>query len=151
LLTPGEVMQLPPGDELVLVSGVPPIRARKARYFEDPRLTERVLAPPAARGQNGAHPADDWSQLPARAVSAPPEAHSSGKTRSDDPANGGIRCEPELPQHEAIAPEPVKPKPEFAFGEEESDDDAERTRTLRQQVRNLARQGAMDPGDGMGL
>src|SRR5439155_9486229 len=47
LLTPGEVMQLPPGDELVLVSGVPPIRARKARYLEDPRLTERVLAPPA--------------------------------------------------------------------------------------------------------
>ena len=46
LLTPGEVMQLPPADELVLVSGVPPIRAKKARYFEDPRLTERVLAPP---------------------------------------------------------------------------------------------------------
>ena len=36
LLTPGEVMQLPPDDELVLVSGVPPIRAKKARYFEDP-------------------------------------------------------------------------------------------------------------------
>ena len=34
LLTPGEVMQLPPADELVLVSGVPPIRAKKARYFE---------------------------------------------------------------------------------------------------------------------
>ena len=46
LLTPGEVMQLPPEDELVLVSGVPPIRAKKARYFEDPRLTERVLPPP---------------------------------------------------------------------------------------------------------
>ena len=45
LLTPGEVMQLPPADELVLVSGVPPIRAKKARYFEDIRLTERVLAP----------------------------------------------------------------------------------------------------------
>ena len=37
LLTPGEVMQLPPDDELVLVSGCPPIRAKKARYFEDPR------------------------------------------------------------------------------------------------------------------
>ena len=74
LLTPGEVMQLPPGDELVLVSGVPPIRAKKARYFEDPRLTERVLAPPAAREQNGAPPPDDWSQLPVPAVSAGPEA-----------------------------------------------------------------------------
>jgi type IV secretion system protein VirD4 len=143
-------MQLPPSDELVLVSGVPPIRARKARYFEDPRLTERVLAPPAARKQNGAHPPDDWSQWPAPAVSAGSEAYSSAKTRSDDPANGGIRREPELPQHEEIVREQVKQKPEFAF-EEEPDEDAERARALRLQVRNLARQGAMDPGDGMGL
>ena len=35
LLTPGEVMQLPQDDELVLVSGCHPIRAKKARYFED--------------------------------------------------------------------------------------------------------------------
>jgi type IV secretion system protein VirD4 len=32
LLTPGEVMQLPPDDELVMMSGCPPIRAKKARY-----------------------------------------------------------------------------------------------------------------------
>ena len=41
LLTPGEVMQLPPEDELVLVSGVPPIRAKKVRYFRD-RKTHRA-------------------------------------------------------------------------------------------------------------
>lgn len=35
LLTPGEMIQLPATDELVLVSGCRPIRARKARYFED--------------------------------------------------------------------------------------------------------------------
>src|SRR6202040_2385901 len=45
LLTPGEVMQLPPADELVLVSGIPPIRAHKARYYEDMRLKSRVLLP----------------------------------------------------------------------------------------------------------
>jgi type IV secretion system protein VirD4 len=151
LLTPGEVMQLPPGDELVLVSGVPPIRAKKARYFEDPRLAERVLAPPAVREQNGAHPPDDWSQLPAPAVGTGRELHSSGERHVDDPANSGIRREPELPQHEEIAQEPVRPKPEFAFGEEAPDEDAKRARALRQQVRNLARQGAMDPDDGMGL
>jgi type IV secretion system protein VirD4 len=39
LLTPGEVMQLPAEDELVLVSGCPPIRAKKARYYEDRELT----------------------------------------------------------------------------------------------------------------
>src|ERR1700730_17193945 len=46
LLTPGEVMQLPPTDELVLVSGIPPIRAKKARYFEDPEMAARILPLP---------------------------------------------------------------------------------------------------------
>jgi len=53
LLTPGEVMQLPPGDELVLVSGVPPIRAKKARYYEDSSLSERVLPPPTVGKGSG--------------------------------------------------------------------------------------------------
>ncbi|UDF05628.1 conjugal transfer protein TraG [Asticcacaulis sp. AND118] len=46
LLTPGEVMQLPPQDELVLVSGVAPIRAKKLRYFEDRNFITRRLPPP---------------------------------------------------------------------------------------------------------
>ena len=51
LMTPGEVMQLPPDDEIVMVAGVPPIRAKKARYFEDWRLAERIL--PAPKHQEG--------------------------------------------------------------------------------------------------
>ena len=65
LLTPGEVMQLPPDDELVLVSGVPPIRAKKARYYEDPE-TDRARAAAAAdrnAGDAGAAPSDDWSRF----------------------------------------------------------------------------------------
>ena len=46
LLTPGEVMQLPPTDELVLVSGLPPIRAQKLRYYEDRTFQTRVLPAP---------------------------------------------------------------------------------------------------------
>src|ERR1700690_1814468 len=46
LLTPGEVMQLPADDELVLMSGCHPIRAKKARYFEDGELQARILPPP---------------------------------------------------------------------------------------------------------
>jgi type IV secretion system protein VirD4 len=46
LLTPGEVMQLPPSDELVLVSGLPPVRAKKLRYFEDGNFSSRVLTAP---------------------------------------------------------------------------------------------------------
>src|SRR5258708_2964468 len=46
LLTPGEVMQLPPDDELVLISGCHPIRAKKARYYEDRQLQARIVPPP---------------------------------------------------------------------------------------------------------
>src|ERR1700704_6685415 len=46
LLTPGEVMQLPQDDELVLLSGCHPIRAKKARYYEDRQLQSRIVPPP---------------------------------------------------------------------------------------------------------
>jgi type IV secretion system protein VirD4 len=46
LLTPGEVMQLPPDEALVLVSGLQPIKAQKLRYYEDSNFKGRVLPPP---------------------------------------------------------------------------------------------------------
>ena len=50
LLTPGEVMQLPQDDELVLVSGCHPIRAKKARYYDDAEMKARILPPPTLSG-----------------------------------------------------------------------------------------------------
>ena len=151
LLTPGEVMQLPPEDELVLVSGVPPIRAKKVRYFRDARLTERVLAPPVVTEHSGTPPPDDWSRLPVPAVTAAREVSPSGEALIADPANGGIRREPDLPEHEEIVRGPTKTATEFTFGEEEADDEAVRARALRRQARGLVRQAAMDPGDGIDL
>ena len=151
LLTPGEVMQLPPSEELVLVSGCPPIRARKARYYEDNRLTKRVLPPPAVGQGSEVAGSDDWSRLPAPVLNHGREIGSSGGAHIGDPANGGIRREPELPQHEEIVPEQSKATPEFTFAEEDPDDDAVRARALRLQARGLARQAALDPGDGMKL
>ena len=155
LLTPGEVMQLPPDDELVLVSGVPPIRAKKARYFEDPRLTERVLPPPKSGplDRDGSAPTDDWSRLPApanRSVSKPVPV-SGARPPVDDPANSGIRREPELPRHEDIVPEVSKSPTEFDFPEEGDDGVAVRARVMRTNGPGLARQAAMDPGDGLEL
>lgn len=155
LLTPGEVMQLPPEDELVLVSGVPPIRARKARYFEDRRLAERVLPPPERNtfGCGGSTTPDDWSQLPSPSNTNVPTAQTVSSTQKpiDDPANSGIRREPELPKHEEIVPEISTPSLEFDFTEEEGDGDAIRARMLRRNVSSLARQAAMDPNDGVEL
>lgn len=66
LITAGEVMQLPPADELVLVSGLAPIRAKKLRYYEDGNFTKRVLpAPKLDHGGYADKPearADDWGR-----------------------------------------------------------------------------------------
>jgi type IV secretion system protein VirD4 len=64
LLTPGEVMQLPQDEAIVLVSGLAPVRAKKLRHYEDANFTSRLLPPPPLG--NGAYAdrprsrGDDW-------------------------------------------------------------------------------------------
>ncbi len=148
LLTPGEVMQLPPDDELVLMSGHAPIRAKKARYFEDPEMKARILPPPARTApkasppeMNAATPLDgDW---------AGPVVAAAPASTTEDPANAGIRREPELPEHEEIVPEPAKPVHEFEPMDDEPDDDAQRQRIMQRTFRTVARQVSLDPGDDM--
>jgi type IV secretion system protein VirD4 len=62
LLTPGEVMQLPPDEEIVMTAGTPPIRARKLRYYETDQLSERASepAPKTSVGRKEASPPHDW-------------------------------------------------------------------------------------------
>ena len=150
LLTPGEIMQLPPHEELVLVSGAPPIRAQKARYFKDPQLQARILPPPESRDagelMSTAGP-DDWSTMPPIVVT--PAASSC---RASDDADGGIRREPEIPEHEDIAPGgPTPAREEFAALDDEPDDDAQRAKQLQDRFRGVARQAALDPDDGIEL
>jgi type IV secretion system protein VirD4 len=62
LLTAGEILQLPAGDALVLVSGTPPIRAKKLRYFADRNFLQRRLpAPDAKRARKAAARPHDWA------------------------------------------------------------------------------------------
>ncbi len=52
LLTPAEVTQLSPDDGLLLVGGLLPYRARKVRYFLDPRFRQReAYRPPNSSGE----------------------------------------------------------------------------------------------------
>ncbi|AZG78407.1 conjugal transfer protein TraG [Methylocystis rosea] len=163
LLTPGEVMQLPPSDELVLVSGLAPIRAKKARYFEDRRLAGRILPPPdlyraepnIVVGEKSPRDLqDDWSNLVLPANATAVQKQSVTK-RSDDKnsANGGIRREPEIPEYEAIAPEtpPSAQSLDDAPPEEPDDEEAIRARALRSRIRAVVRQASMDPDDGIAL
>jgi type IV secretion system protein VirD4 len=161
LLTPGEVMQLPASDELILVSGAPPIRAKKARYFEDRQLQRRILAPPdpSECGRDTIPPADDWiahtTIAAARARPAVPDEAEKAETEEED---GGVRRAPDLPVEIALSPEDVHAREEFDFDEtasgDDADEDAIRAKALRrehQRFTAVARQAALDPGDGIDL
>jgi type IV secretion system protein VirD4 len=152
LLTPGEVMQLPPTDEIVMVAGTPPIRAKKARYYEDRRFTERVLTPPDPAKSGRSSRTDGWSALTPQTPDA--VLLDEIQKAEQDAANSGLRREPELPDHVAIAKETTDPRPaeEFAIVlDDESDDATGQARILRQQMRGIARQVSLDPNDGMEL
>ena len=149
LMTPGEVMQLPPADEIVMVAGTPPIRAKKARYFEDRRLMERVLPPPKLAAKTQWPKSDNWAQLTPQ---KPSGALLAEIEKAEDAANGGLRREPELPDHVAIVRETtVSAHEEFAVIDDEPEDTARQARILRQQMRGLARQASLDPADGLDM
>jgi type IV secretion system protein VirD4 len=150
LLTPGEVMQLPPDESIIMVSGHPPIRARKLRYYEDSNFTSRVLPPPVLapgvyRDKPAARP-DDWGTLPVR-VSGSAGDHA-GAGYGDE---GGPQLKPELELAPALPLVDVREllevdeegdAPEFALMTDVS--------TSRAQSRT-ARLAALDPDDGMAL
>jgi len=152
LATPGEIMQLAQTDEIVMVAGVAPIRAKKVRYYEDRRFQERLLPPPDIATLQPAPTAASSSPmwcctLPRTNGGQTPAAASCG-----DGANGGIRHEPELPQHEAIIPPPQRETiGEFELLDSDADLQATRARAMRQRARAMARQAAMDPDDGIEL
>ena len=152
LLTPGEVMQLPPADEIVMIAGTPPVRAKKARYYEDARFKERILPPPALTALPRSAHADGWSALKPQTPNA--ALLTEIENVEGDAANSGLRREPELPEHVAIAKETSTPKPaeEFAIMiDDEPEDAARQSRILRQQMGGVARQVSLDPNDGIDM
>ena len=150
LLTPGEVMQLPSDEAVVMLSGLAPIRAKKLRYFIDTNFQSRVL--PVPRLQTGRYAdapaprADDWSGLTVPASVAVSSADLSDDETIED---GGPRRQPELaelaqlPDHDELtsdlllldeddipAPFPTQPDP---------------------RLQRVARLAALDPDDGIVL
>ena len=157
LLTPGEVMQLPPDDEIVMVAGIPPIRAQKVRYYKDRRFTERVVSPPDMEAGARKTRPDDWSGL--RPIVAPPtfelapvDKSDEGSGEDDEAENAGLRRQPDMERHVDISPAPKSvPANEFEPDDPEPDSDAARQATVRRQVRTVARQATLDPDDGIEL
>lgn len=106
LLTQGEVMQLPPADELVLVSGMAPIRAKKLRYYKDRNFRARLAPPPTLVGGGYADRpkprGDDWTGY----VRVPDDrlGHSDEIAAEDD---GGLQQQ----RHPALDEKPVEVEP----------------------------------------
>lgn len=153
LLTPGEVMQLTPDDEVVMVSSVAPIRAKKLRYYTDANFKRRVLPPPAlATGRYVDAPPlrpDDWSEL---AIPVVPVASAAGLV-GDDAAtadDGGPRRQPELSEVAEYSPEPQSADNDLALLD---DDDLPLPlpRQLDPAMQRTARLVSLDQQDGIEL
>ena len=150
LLTPGEIMQLPPTDEIVMVAGTPPIRAKKARYFEDIRFKERILPPPKLERPAEGRP-DDWSKLPTPARLETSDAAAPPIGRDDDPTESERRHQPELNRVTPIEKKaPIDNEFEIELPDD-TQDEATRNQRLTRVMRGVARQVSLDPNDGMEL
>jgi len=149
LLTPGEVMQLPPTDEIVMVSGVHPIRAQKARYYEDRRFQERIVPPPAPTRRKEARP-DDWTSRPLPPRPSIPVMPAGEEIDDEDPNHADRRRQPEFGRGTVEKHAPIES--EFPLGEiDESDEDAPRIGRMNDLMRGFAQQAALDPGDDLGM
>ena len=154
LLTPGEVMQLPPDDAVVMVSSMAPIKARKLRYYADANFKQRVLPPPElADGRYADAPPlrpDDWSGLAIPAVPAAPAADAAEGFRAsaDD---GGPRRQPELTEAVAYDPELAAPAADLGLLDDDDDLPLPLPRQLDPAMQRTARLASLDPNDGIEL
>ncbi|EKY30808.1 Conjugal transfer protein traG [Brevundimonas diminuta] len=153
LLTPGEIMQLPPADELVMVSGLAPIRAKKLRYYEDRNFKSRVLRPPELADDGYAdRPAarsDDWGgqvREPHVALVSPDEDELIAAIAEE----GGLQQQrhPGLAEEGAEATQEPEVHDAAATGEDDGDPALDR-RALTA-LRNVSRAHAMNEATGKG-
>src|SRR6266481_2356380 len=142
LLTSGEVMQLSPNEAIVMVSGVPPVRARKVRYYEDPQFRSRVLRPVGNAPVNFVAHQDDWSVRPPIVPSV--ELLTALKRKGRNP-NGGHSREPELPENEKLVINSPRSEIEFDTDPDDADADAVQAAALNGSMPGLARSVSLDP------
>lgn len=140
LMTPGEILQMPAHEAIIQMAGLPPIKARKVRYYLDARLSQRILPPPepAKIADSGPSP---WDQV------VGVSATGGGVIRSAED-EGGHRIEPEF---EAPA-EPARSAPEpEAWLDPDADADESAQAQQSRRFRLAARQASLDPDDGIPL
>ena len=140
-------------DEIIMVAGLPPIRAKKIRYYEDRAFRDRSQPAPTLPA-SGVYPdrpksrPDDWTGLRILADASRHTGH--GVDELADESEGGLRREPELPEHEEIAPERRAANEFDLVDDAEADEEALKARILaRQRLQTFTRAAAIDRGDDM--
>ncbi len=145
LRTPGEIMQLPPGEEIVMVSGQPPIQARKLRYYEDAHFARRVLAPPvldwAGYADRPAMRDEDWTAL---APLPAPDVYADDAGLEED---GGLQVWPQL-EGDVAVPAPAM-HDDLAVLDDENDTPLPCESDWR--LQRTVRLAPLDPDDGIAL
>ncbi|MFU6862648.1 MULTISPECIES: conjugal transfer protein TraG [Pseudomonas aeruginosa group] len=156
LLTPGEVMQLPPDEAVVMVGSRAPIKAKKLRYYADANFKRRVLPPPTlAEGQYADAPPtrpDDWSGLAIPGVSAAPAtASADGLEKQGSTDDGGPHRQPELSETVAYDPELAAPVADLGLLDDDDDLPLPLPRQLDPAMQRTARLASLNPNDGIEL
>lgn len=121
LLTPGEVMQLPADDAIVLLSGLPPVRAKKLRHYEDANFVERLMpSPRLTEGRYADRPgarADDW-QDQVRTVDARLTGQPFGALLGGTDEEGSLRQQLETFDETAPVVRDERPRDEVLFDDD---------------------------------
>jgi type IV secretion system protein VirD4 len=150
LLTQGEVMQLPPEDELVLVSGMAPIRAKKLRYYKDRNFKGRVLPAPVLSSDGYADRptprSNDWGRLARQPDRRLERSEDQAKVGDD----GGLQQQRTLDLPEEAPAPYVPPKQLDLLGLERDDADPATDKRLidraRQTLNPVQRAHAINQG-----
>jgi type IV secretion system protein VirD4 len=155
LLTPGEVMQLPAADELVLVSGLSPIRAKKLRYYEDRNFTTRLAPPPALT--DGIYPdrpqarSNDWGSFARKPDARLARAEDAADGESED---GGLQQQRHPGLGDEFPPKREEPKQLDLIPADQDEGDPAADRQAMDRARGLsavARGYGINEGSGRDL
>jgi type IV secretion system protein VirD4 len=144
LLTPGEIMQLPPEDALIFIGGSPPVRARKLRYFAEPAFQARLRPAITIEARQAEGVATSWDSVALPPPAPSPVRPGSASTRP----KRGARA-PDLKQQaftfepRTIAPVTAEPtsSPAHSYTAVEDDLDA----AIAGPTSAIAAQFALDP------
>lgn len=135
LMTPGEVSQMAADDEIIFVAGVPPIKAKKIKYYEDQNFMKRLFAAPLKSDRVDRGGVSDTSRnIGATVVPDVPDNsdnhglpavsslsdNTSNTSNTENTGMPGVASKPDIPDNTAVPSTPTLPEPPAAVEKQAS-------------------------------